>query len=200
MERMILRPYADPDEPAARRIYEDSFPESLRAPWAEVRDHRADEELLVLVEQTEARDMTDAQHVIVQGIVLLRHLGDTGLTFVRYLAVDNRHRNRGIGGQLVDALRTRLSEGGRAALLLDVEAPHGDHADMDRRRITFYQRHGLQLLDAPDYAPPEHGASGERVPLLLMGCNLDGADHVSGDSLPSTVAAVLLHRYGVTPD
>lgn len=191
---MILRPYADADESRARGIYESSFPASLRAPWPEVRDHRADEQLLIL---DDAGPAGTAPAPV--GLALVRHLGDTTLTFVRYLAVDATQRNRGLGSALVTRLLDLLAGQGRSVLLLDVEEPVGEHADDDRRRIEFYRRHGLDVLDVPGYAPPDHGESGEVVPLLLMGITLDGSDRLSGDGLDDCVAAVLLHRYGVPP-
>jgi hypothetical protein len=86
---------------------------------------------------------------------------------------------------------------GVGVLLLDVEEPTGAHAEDDRRRIAFYERCGLSLLDVPGYAPPEHGETGETVPLLLMGEVLDGGAPLLGDRLDAAVRAVLLHRYGL---
>lgn len=188
---MILRPYVDADEPRARRIYEDSFPASLRAPWSEVRDHREDEQLLVLEGDGGLSDGAIA-------IALIRHLGDTPLTFVRYLAVDATQRGRGLGSALLTSLCEYLTSAGRSALLLDVEKPIGEHAEEDRRRIAFYRRHGLEVLDVPGYAPPDHGEAGEVVPLLLMGMVLDGGDALIGRGVDEAAAAVMLHRYGLT--
>ena len=119
------------------------------------------------------------------------------MAFVRYLAVDPAHRGRWLGEMLVAMLRDRLRATGVAALLLDVEKPVGAHAEDDRRRIAFYERCGLSLLDVPGYAPPEHGETGEIVPLLLMGQALDDGTPLAGSRLADAVSAVLLHRYGV---
>ena len=184
-----LRDFHPADDAPARAIYEQSFPASLRAPWSDLTHHRHDERLLVLVEDGD----------MVLGTALIRRLGDTDMTFIRYLAVDPARRSQGLGAILVSSLRDLLRADGVGALLLDVEAPQGDHAEDDRRRIAFYERCGLSLLDVPDYAPPEHGETGEKVPLLLMGQVLgDGAPLVD-DRLENAVHAVLLHRYGVTP-
>lgn len=184
-----LRPYRESDDPHARAIYEASFPPSLRAPWTELVDHRPDEMFCVLA---------DAADKAV-GIALIRRLGETGMVFVRYLAVDPSRRGAGIGSDLVAELRAMLLEEATTVLLLDVEAPVGDHAEDDRRRIAFYERCGLSLLDAPHYAPPDHGTTGESVPLLLMGEVLDGGLPLAGSRLAEAVRAVLLHRYGVQP-
>jgi GNAT superfamily N-acetyltransferase len=182
-----LRTFRPGDDAAARAIYEASFPASLRAPWADLTHHRDDEELLVLVEE----DRT------VLGTALIRRLGPTDLAFVRYLAVDPERRSQGLGALLVAELRGRLVDKGITAFLLDVEAPLGAHAEDDRRRISFYERCGLSLLDVPGYAPPEHGETGEIVPLLLMGEVLDDGGPLVGERLAEAVRAVLLYRYGV---
>lgn len=188
MTETVLRDYSPADDAAARGIYEASFPPSLRAPWSDLIDHRSDERFVVLIDG-------DA----VAGIALIRRLGDTGMAFVRYLAVDPTRRDRGFGGQLVSHLREALRADGIGVLLLDVEKPVGAHAHEDRRRIAFYERCGLALLDVPDYAPPEHGETGEIVPLLLMGEVLDDGEPLIGARLDAAVRAVLQHRYGVQP-
>ena len=177
--------------PVVHRIYEASFPESVRAPWQTIAQHRQDEELLVLVGDSPV------------AFALLRHLGDTTYTFVRYFAVDDTVRSQGIGARLLSELRQHLEEHGRTALLLDVEAPQsptsraGTHHDDDLRRIAFYERHGLALLPVPDYAPPEHGTTGEIVPLLLMGMPLADGSPLAGGHLDDCVHAVYRYRYGV---
>lgn len=187
MSTTLLRNYLPSDDAAARAIYEASFPPSLRAPWSALVDHRDDEQFLVL---------DDVGHRAV-GMVLIRRLGESEMVFVRYLAVDPAQRERGLGTDLVMQLRALLRSKGVGVLLLDVEAPVGDHAEQDRRRIAFYQRCGIDLLDVPDYAPPEHGETGDIVPLLLMGEVLDGGQPLTGTRLGEAVRAVLLHRYGV---
>ena len=186
---MTLRDYAPADDERTRAIYEASFPRSLRAPWSTLVDHRPDERLVVL--DDEGREPV--------GIALLRRLGDTDMCFVRYLAVDPGLRDRGLGSRLVALLCDMLRSDGIGVLLLDVEKPVGEHAHDDERRIAFYRRCGLDLLDVPDYAPPEHGETGEIVPLLLMGRVLDGGPPLTGVHLEDAVSAVLLHRYGVQP-
>ena len=185
--RVILRDYRADDDDTARAIYEGSFPASLRAPWSDLTDHRPDERLLVLADGDSS----------VAGIALTRRLGDTGMAFVRYLAVDPARRSEGLGGILIDELRDVLRGDGIGVILLDVEEPLGEHARDDRRRIAFYERCGLSLLDAPGYAPPDHGATGEIVPLLLMGEVIDGGNPLVGERLAAAVRAVLVHRYGV---
>ena len=178
---MSLRPFdIEQHGGDVRRIYEASFPESVRAPWDTIAHHRDDEELLVLVDDVDG----EAQRAEL---------------LVRYFAVDGTRRSQGHGARLLDGLRQHLESRACTALLLDVEAPDTDpaHAADDQRRIAFYERHGLRLLPVPDYAPPEHGATGEQVALLLMGMALDDGAPLEGDHLAACVHAVYRYRYGV---
>jgi GNAT superfamily N-acetyltransferase len=187
MREIVLRDYTAADDASVRALYEGSFPPSVRAPWSDLVEHRGDERFLVLIDV----DATPA------GMALIRRLGDTDTTFVRYLAVTADRRDRGLGTQLVAHLRDALRSEEISVLLLDVEDPRGEHAEQDRRRISFYERCGLDLLDVPNYTPPEHGETGEIVPLLLMGEVLDDGPPLAGSRLDAAVAAVMLHRYGV---
>ena len=147
MGEILLRDYTAADEALVRALYEGSFPASVRAPWSDLVEHRDDERFLVLID-------VDATPV---GMALIRRLGDTDMAFVRYLAVTADRRDRGLGTQLLAHLRDALRSEEISVLLLDVEDPRGEHAEEDRRRIAFYERCGLDLLDVPDYSPPEHG-------------------------------------------
>jgi len=173
---------------AVHAIYDASFPASVRAEWSTISHHRDDEELLILEEDAPV------------AFALIRHLGDTSFTFVRYFAVDATRRSAGYGARLLTDLVDYLAAQGRTALLLDVEDPAGDPDHLEHvRRIDFYQRHGVLLLPVADYAPPEHGSTGEVVPLLLMGRPLGDGLPLTGEHLRVAVDAVLLHRYGITP-
>lgn len=174
-------------EAAVRRIYETSFPASVRAEWSTISHHRQDEELLVLLQGDDP-----------VAFALIRHLGDTQMTFVRYFAVDATNRGGGCGARLLADLVDRLTAQGRTALLLDVEDPAGepDHPE-HVRRIAFYERNGVALLPVVDYVPPEHGSTGEVVPLLLMGRPLGDSEALVGTRLAEAVRAVMTHRYGV---
>ncbi len=139
----------------------------LRAPWEEITASRPDERLFVLLDD-------EAMPV---GLALVRHLGDTSMSFVRYFVVDEQRRGGGHGSALLKALVDHLREAGRSMLLLDVEDPDGRPDDSperrdDLRRIEFYRRQGVDLLAVRDYAPPDHGQEGEEPALLLMGASL----------------------------
>lgn len=191
---------------AVRHVYESSFPLALRAPWEEITANRRDERLLVLLDDESREDPP-------VGLVLVRHLGATSMTFMRYFVVDAQRRSRGYGSALFTDLVAYLRAAKRSMLLLDVEDPDGradDSAERrdDLRRIEFYRRHGVHLLAVRDYAPPDHGQDGEEARLLLMGAFLSEPDeggHLkgpapAGSALRDAVVAVYRDRYGLDPD
>lgn len=189
---------------AVRHVYETSFPLALRAPWEEITAGRPDERLLVLLED----ESPQAQPV---GLLLIRHLGVTSMSFLRYFVVDAEHRGQGHGSALFSALVSHLRGAGRSMLLLDVEDPDGRPPDSperrdDVRRIDFYERHGVHMLAVRDYAPPDHGQDAEEPRLLLMGCALTGSDGLPlgpaprGRALREAVIAVYRDRYGLEFD
>jgi len=191
---------------AVRHVYESSFPLALRAPWEEIEAGRHDEQLLVLV-----HDETPGAPPV--GLVLVRHLGDTTMSFLRYFVIDAERRGSGHGSALWSALVDHLRQAQRSMLLLDVEDPDGRPEDSperhdDLRRIDFYRRHGVHMLAVREYAPPDHGQEGEQARLLLMGgCLLTPADEgaplgpaPAGPALRLAVTAVYRDRYGLEPD
>jgi hypothetical protein len=164
-----------------RAIYEDGFPEVLRAPFADLLADRA-------------FALLDGDRPI--GLAVLRPLGTTGWIFLRYFVVGDR--GRGLGGALWRAVTAALGEYDR--LLFDVEDPaeHGiDPAEeaIRRRRIAFYTRLGAQLVPSNGYLPP-HGPDGH--PMLLLAAGLTAPlPPWTGDELRATTLAVYRHRYGL---
>lgn len=191
---------------AVRHVYESSFPLALRAPWEEITAGRPDEELLVLVDD----ERPGGPPV---GLALVRHLGASSMTFLRYFVIDAERRGRGYGSSLWSALVGHLRWAERSMLLLDVEDPDGRPPDSperrdDLRRIDFYRRHGVHMLQVREYAPPDHGQDSEEPRLLLMGAVLTHVGQDShtlgptpaGPALRDAVTAVYRDRYGLGPD
>jgi GNAT superfamily N-acetyltransferase len=186
---------------AARAIYEAGFPAAVRAPFNDLVDTRPDERMQLLLD--------GAGQVL--GVVLVRDLGDTKWTFLRYFVVAAQRRGQGIGGRLWSALCRDLAARGRERLLFDVEDPDDAAADpreVDERRsrVRFYRRLGADLVELADpasYAPPHHGEAGTvAIPLRLLGADLDGAGgsrplQLDGATTELLVAAVMQLRYGV---
>jgi GNAT superfamily N-acetyltransferase len=183
---------------AAREIYEAGFPAAVRAPFDDLLDARDDERLQLLL----------GGNGDVLGVALVRDLGETGWTFLRYFVVTAQRRGQGVGARLWSALCRDLASRGRRRLLFDVEDPDDPAADPHeveerRRRVRFYRRVGADVVDVVSYAPPHHGAPGTAsMPLRLMGAELDAAGGSRGLELDTVairdlVAAVMHFRYGV---
>ncbi|NHC23179.1 GNAT family N-acetyltransferase [Nocardioides sp. IC4_145] len=166
---------------AVRAIYEGAFPDELQAPFEDLLVDR----LLVHV---------DADGPA--GLALVRDLGPTSWTFLRYYAVGRR--GRGTGSAMWADLAALLAEEGRTRLVWDVEDPDEPGlspalVEEHRRRIVFYERLGGRLLPVRDYEPPHDDGHAPR--LLLMDVPLG-----SGDEAPlrDVVEAVFRWRYGRT--
>lgn len=80
--------------------------------------------------------------------------------YIEHFAVKKEYRNGGYGGNLLDTL---LEEKGRP-MVLEVEVPEDE---MTRRRIRFYERHGLVYNDYPYLQPPMRKGQ-EMLPLRFM--------------------------------
>lgn len=80
--------------------------------------------------------------------------------YIEHFAVKEEYRNSGYGGKLLDTL---LEEKGRS-MVLEVEEPEDE---LTRRRISFYERHGLVYNDYPYLQPPMSKGQG-MLPLKLM--------------------------------
>ena len=173
----------DDELAAVREIYASAFPEELTVPFRDLLVDR----LLVRIE---ADGPT--------GFALVRDLGPTGWTFLRYYAVGRR--GRGIGSRMWADLTALLAAEGRTRLVWDVEDPDEPgipaHAvEEHRRRIVFYERLGGRLLPVRDYFPPHD--DGHAPALRLMDQPLGGAADVP---LRSLVEGVYERRYGLLAD
>lgn len=80
--------------------------------------------------------------------------------YIEHFAVREDCRNGGYGGMLLDSL---LEEKGRPAVL-EVEVPEDE---LTRRRVGFYERHGLIYNDYPYLQPPLRKGNA-LLPLRLM--------------------------------
>lgn len=94
--------------------------------------------------------------------------------YIEHFAVKEAYRNGGYGGNLLDTL---LEEKGRP-IVLEVEEPEDE---LTRRRIGFYERHGLVYNDYPYLQPPMRDGQ-DMLPLKLM-------------TKPSAIDEATYHRY-----
>ena len=120
---------------AVRAIYEDAFPEDLRADFDSL-----------LVDRLVVR-VTGAGTP--EGLAVLRPLGDTGWVFLRYYAVGVR--GGGVGTAMLAELGALLAAEGRSLLVWDVEDPDepglaAHEVEEHRRRIAFYDTERQQRL------------------------------------------------------
>jgi GNAT superfamily N-acetyltransferase len=185
-----------------RRIYEEGFPPHQRADFAEVSErHRGDESALALV-----RDGQPG------GFAMLRSLGDTGWSYLRYLVVDRHQRGQGLGGVLWDQLTAWLRAAGFTLLVFDVDDPaepgqEPGETSIRSRRIGFYERHGARLLPVTGYRTPHlapRAGDQDWAPMLLMAAALagDSAGPQPGSGsgqLRAVVDAVYRYRWGLDP-
>jgi GNAT superfamily N-acetyltransferase len=173
-----------PQRARAREIYEANFPVAIRAPFESLAEDRvlafADDE--------------------VRGLAVVRTLPSTGWAFLRYFVVGEQ--GRGLGGQFWDALCELCRDTGR--IVLDVEHPDepgidADEVDQRRRRIRFYEQHGVQALPVRRYRPPHNG---HEPPMLLLARNLgtDPTDPFDPDEVRRIVLAAYQDRYGLAAD
>lgn len=90
-----------------------------------------------------------------------------GTAFLAYLAVDERHRNLGAGGQLFDFTTSEAASQGNNTLVWEVEVPEGDRDDPRQRRVAFYVSHGGKIAEcASRYT--EVTTTGELKPMRII--------------------------------
>jgi GNAT superfamily N-acetyltransferase len=181
---------------AVRRIYDEGFPDRLRADFTSLTDQREDgESALALVHRRQPC-----------GFAMLRRLGGTGWTFLRYFVVDQGRRGQGLGGIMWNLLIAWLRADGGTLLVFDVEDPGEPGCDpaewqVRSRRIRFYQRHGAVVLPVRGYRQPHTGAGdGGWTPMLLMAAPVaTGGPAPGAGEAPAIVSAVYQHRWRLDP-
>ena len=181
---------------AVRRIYEEGFPDHLRADFTSLTDQREDgESALALVCGRQPC-----------GFAMLRRLGVTGWTFLRYFVVDQGLRGQGLGGIMWNLLIAWLRADGCTLLVFDVEDPGEPGCDpaesqVRSRRVRFYQRHGAVVLPVRGYRQPHTGAGdGGWTPMLLMAAPVaTGGPAPGAGEAPAIVSAVYQHRWRLDP-
>jgi GNAT superfamily N-acetyltransferase len=181
---------------AVRRIYEDGFPDRLRAGFASLTDEREPgEAALALVRGPRPC-----------GFAMLRRLGVTGWTYLRYFVVDQRLRGQGLGGIMWELLTARLRAEDGTLLVFDVEDPGEPgcgpaEAQVRTRRVGFYERHGAVVLPVRGYRTPHRSADGDGwTPMLLMAAPVAAGEPAPGaGQARAIVSAVYQHRWRLEP-
>ncbi len=83
--------------------------------------------------------------------------------YVEHFAIHSGLRGGGLGGRAFASLREKATTS--LPLVLEVEAPVDE---LTRRRIAFYERHGMHLLRDTTYEQPPYVAGGKALPMCLM--------------------------------
>lgn len=84
----------------------------------------------------------------------------TKYRFLEHLAVNEKHRSRGLGSKTLQAYTDMSSK----PVVLEVEPPEDE---IQRRRVKFYERNGFHL-SSYSYIQPVINVGYDTVPLVMM--------------------------------
>ena len=82
-----------------------------------------------------------------------------GGVFGEHFVIYEAHRNRGLGGEAIDAVTARFGK-----MILEAEHPVSEIA---ARRLNFYRRHGF-AVNPQTYFQPSYHEGEDDVPLALL--------------------------------
>ena len=106
------------------------------------------------------------------------------IRYIEHLATDERVRNNGIGGLLLD----EFINSKHTPVILEVELPGEEITD---RRIAFYERHGFKFNNY-DYIQPAMEKGKDPVPLRI----LSYPDHITEDTFNKYRKILYTRVYG----
>lgn len=138
-----------------RKLYLHSFPLSERRSiigFLRLLSEASHHVELILAFTDEEGDST------LVGFALLHHLSER--TYVEYLCTSPAYRGKGLGSLFLSHLLELFPR-----MILEVEPLGTDQ--WSHRRISFYERRGFEIIDAP-YLQPPYRKGGREIPLLLM--------------------------------
>lgn len=194
---IAIKAFSDAAARTFARIYEASFPASERDDTASVLASIADGERLCHVALV--------GNVLV-GLAVILPLRGPDVAYLEYLAVDQSHRNQGIGSAILAQLRQELTVGTHRTqgVIFEVEPPHsaeGAERDLRARRIAMYERNGAVVVTcAPAYRAPNLAEKGT-LPFTLMWLPVTSAmPNLSGPLLRECVVAILTQSYELDKD
>ena len=152
----------DPSYSFVEKLLNESFPEEERRDDDAQRENTDHNPLftpyLIRTEQ-------DGEQVNI-GIITTWSFGD--FNYVEHLATSPNVRNKGYGGQIMDAIKKEL----KGLIVLEVEEPLDE---LTKRRVGFYSRNGFKLCNK-DYIQPAYRPNGESIPLKIMYYGIDNLD------------------------
>jgi len=135
------------------RLYVESFPSEERREWSSLLQLMDEDERFRVLVAVEDGDGS------VAGFITVWTFGPFG--YIEHLAVQPQLRGHGIGAQLL----AQVNHPETLPLVLEVEPPTGE---MERRRIGFYRRAGLELRDDVEYMQPPYAPGKPSIAMCLM--------------------------------
>jgi hypothetical protein len=174
----------------AQEIYEEAFPARLRVPF---------DELMAVAGDPNRLQVAAVRGEAVAGFYIASLL-PSGWSFLEYIAVASEMRSHGVGRTVFMEFVDQV--GMETPVILEVEPPEDapDYAErtIRDRRVTFYLRLGLRVLDVAEYEVPNVDGSGtERFLLMVRTIDPDRPDTVE---LRRLVTELYVHGYGVEMD
>ena len=130
-------------------IMEKSFPED---------EHRPRDEQKELFENTRYRVYGNTESGRLSSVIATWEFDD--FVFIEHFATHPEFRNRGLDKKMLEHLKSIYQK----PLCLEVEIPDGE---LQRRRVTFYERNGFTLNHFP-YIQPPISKGKKPVPLMIM--------------------------------
>jgi len=172
--------------------YADSIPSMLRDPI-----HHGFRSVLLIAEGGVGR---------VDAFALILHFSAAECCFLDFIAVRPGARGGGFGAALYEAAREYAERSGAKGLYLEIDpdepapgatVPDAEKARENRRRLRFYEQHGVRVIDGTDYSEPV-GEPPTSALLLYDGLGRAGA-LPRADALRA-VEMILTQRFGHVAD
>ncbi len=153
---ITLKRITTTDDPCLEKLialYEESFPEEERRDINQLKRMIAEVDAM----QFCAIELDEK----LAGLAIYWDMGD--FYYMEHLAVFPSMRNHKIGQQVLQWWQANLPK----LQLLEVEPPLNEMAE---RRINFYRRNGLEVLEK-SYIQPDYREDKDSCPLWIMGTN-----------------------------
>ncbi len=166
---------------AAMEIYLQSFPANERQS-AETIKGRLDKGLYILYAACERDE--------VLAMLLLYPLEGAAFMVIDYLAVNDQHRKKGVGGWLMrEVMATAKLEYDSKYLVLESEDPAYGGNKIERvARVNFYKKLGARIMEGVYYILP---AMAGEMPTEMVLMLLPGYE---GDSLPGAMVKNMIEQ------
>jgi len=174
-------------------IYEDSFPTSER---------EMPKVILESIQRGVGMAFRAREDAVTRGLATIHLLNNPAAVFLVYLAVNEKKRSRGIGGELLsfawESGARRLCEQHLKPIgmvwEIDPPQPEDDAGNVRQRRMTFFEKHGGRPLDPSYVQPPIDGIA--EVPMILMFRPDKGQEVPDSNTKDALKRAIYFEKYG----